>query len=321
MSEGDASPFPFPFSRIAVVGSGAVGCYYGGRLAEHGREVHFLMRSDLAAVREHGLKIRSDLVGDVHLRPVHAHGSTGEIGPVDLVIIAIKATSNDVLEDLIPPLLHEKTALLTLQNGLGNEEFLAERFGAERLMGGLCFVCLNRTAPGEIRHIDHGLVSLGEFSGEPRDRTRALHQEWLRCRVPCQLEQDLTAGRWKKLMWNVPFNGLAIASGGKDVAQILADPELYGRARALMEEIRDGAAGIGISIDAEFADKMISNSRSMGAYRPSSMIDFEAGREVEIDAIWAEPLRQATAAGKKLPELARLLGEIRARCGSVPQGD
>ena len=305
---------PVPFSRIAVVGAGAVGCYYGGRLAQRGHEVHFLMRSDLSHVREHGLNIRSASVGDFHLQPVLCHGSTEQIGPVDLVIIAIKTTVNAVLEKLLPPLLHEHTALLTLQNGLGNEEFLADRFGAERVMGGLCFVCLNRTAPGVIHHIDHGLVSLGEFSGEPRDRTRALQVEWKRSGVPCHLEPNLAAARWRKLMWNVPFNGLAIASGGKDVAQILADPGLFDRAQSLMEEIREGAAGIGISIEPSFADKMIGNSRSMGAYRPSSMIDFEAGREVEIDAIWAEPLRQAEAAGRHLPELSRLLDEIRARC-------
>ena len=318
MPQGDA--LPFPFSRIAVVGSGAVGCYYGGRLAEHGHEVHFLMRSDLAHVREHGLRIQSKLIGDAHLHRVHCHGSTGEIGPVDLVIIALKATANSALEDLIPPLLHERTTLLILQNGLGNEEFLAQRFGAERVMGGLCFVCLNRTAPGDIHHIDHGLVSLGEFSGEPRGRTHALQEELVRCGVPCHLEQNLAAGRWKKLVWNVPFNGLAIASGGKDVAQILADRGLFGRARALMEEVIEGAAAVGILIDAAFADKMIRNSRSMAAYRPSSMIDYEAGREVEVEAIWAEPLRQATAAGKALPELSRLLEEIRARCGSTPSG-
>jgi 2-dehydropantoate 2-reductase len=136
--------------KIAVVGSGAVGSYYGGMLAHSGEDVHFLMRSDLEAVRERGLSIHTR--GEkLHLAHTQAHGSTEEIGPCDLVIIALKATANIALEELLPPLLAENTALLTLQNGLGNEEFLAGRWGAERVMGALCFVCLNRTGPWSYR--------------------------------------------------------------------------------------------------------------------------------------------------------------------------
>ena len=153
-------PAHSPLGRVAVVGAGAVGCYYGGRLAQHGNDVRFLMRSDLAEVREHGLKILSPL-GDLTLA-VPAYGSTREMEECDLVLIAMKATSNEFLLELLPPLLHKDTALLTLQNGLGNEEFLAAHFGAKRVLGGLCFVCINRTAPGVVRHIAQGRVSLGE---------------------------------------------------------------------------------------------------------------------------------------------------------------
>jgi len=128
-----------PRFRIAVVGSGAIGSYYGGKLAYYGRDVHFLMRRDLHAVRKRGLHIRSKKE-NIHVAKVNCYTSTEEIGPSDLVIVALKATSNDALPALLPPLLHEKTALLTLQNGLGSEEFLAEHFGAEHVLGGLCFV-------------------------------------------------------------------------------------------------------------------------------------------------------------------------------------
>ncbi len=309
-----------PFApRIAVVGSGAVGSYYGGRLAEHGNEMHFLMRSDLEAVRAHGLRIHSTEAGDVHLPAVNCHASTDEIGPVDLIIVALKSTNNAALEALLPPLLHEQTALLTLQNGLGNEAFLAARFGADRVMGGLCFVCLNRVAPGEIHHIGHGLISLGEYAGGPRDRTRALHDELLRCGVPCSLENNLAEARWRKLVWNVPFNGLSIAAGGIDVEKILGDPDLFARTHRLMHEIIDGAAALGFEIEPDFVDKMIGNTQSMGAYHPSSLIDFQNGREVEIEAIWGEPLRQANAVGAELPELAALYREITAACASATQ--
>src|SRR6185312_11437952 len=129
--------------RIAVVGSGAIGTYYGGKLAAGGADVHFLVRSGFEQVRTNGIHIFGP-GEDVRISPVNVYRSTGEIGPSDLVLIAIKATANADLLKLIPPLLGEQTLLLTLQNGLGNEEFLAEHFGAERVLSGLCFICLRR---------------------------------------------------------------------------------------------------------------------------------------------------------------------------------
>src|SRR5258708_1791312 len=114
--------------KIAVVGSGAVGSYYGGGLARHGADVHFLMRGGLDAARRNGLTIRSTL-GDFHLPKVHAHARTEEIGPCDFVLVATKSTSNPALPPLIAPLIGPDTSIVTLQNGLGNEEFLASHFG------------------------------------------------------------------------------------------------------------------------------------------------------------------------------------------------
>ena len=157
----DASDCSFPSNpRIAVIGSGAVGCYYGGRLAQYGEDVHFLMRRDLEHVRTHGLQVHS-VHGDFSLPEVQAHSSTESIGPCDLVIITLKVTDNEALLELIPPLLKPDAMLLTLQNGLGIETWLAEHFGAEQVLGGLCFVCINRTAPGVIEHYSQGGSSWG----------------------------------------------------------------------------------------------------------------------------------------------------------------
>ena len=298
-----------PNYRIAVVGSGAVGGYYGAMLANAGRDVHFLMRSDLDHVRKHGLRVRSKH-GDFHLQGVNAQADTTAIGACDLVIIALKATSNEALDDLIPPLLHEHTMLLTLQNGLGNEEFLAQRFGAERVLGGLCFVCLNRTEPGHIHHIGAGTISIGEFTGYPLPRTHEVASEFKRSGVVCNVKQDLTKQRWKKLVWNVPFNGLSIAAGGIDVAQILADDRLKLRAKELMREVIRSAKLLGYDLPISLVEDQIDATKPMGAYKPSSLIDFLEGREIEIEAIWGEPLRQAKAAGAEVPELESLYEEI-----------
>lgn len=303
--------------RIAIVGSGAVGCYYGGRLAEQGQDVHFLMRSDFETVAREGLHLTSPL-GDAHLR-VQAYCSPLDIGPCDLVIIAIKTTSNAALLQLLPPLLHEKTVLLTLQNGLGNEDFLAHHFGPQRIQGGLCFVCINRTAPGQIHHIAQGRINLGEHSGPPTARTEALAELLRSSRIDCQVEKSLLAARWKKLVWNIPFNGLSIAAGGKDTAAILADPDLEQCVRDLMTEIITTARALGHNIRFELIHDMIERTRTMTQYRPSSLIDFEEGREVEIEPIWGEPLRQAETAGLTMPKLRALYQELQTRVAARPE--
>ncbi len=303
-----------PQWKIAVVGSGAVGCFYGGKLAALGQEVHFLMRSDLEHVLRRGLKLESAKERTVHLQGVRAHATTQEIGPCDLVLIALKATDRDALETLLPPLIGEGTALLTLQNGLGADEFLAERFGAERVMGGLCFVCLNRTAPGVVKHIAQGRIGLGEFSGLPLPRTHDVALLFKHAGVPCEVVGSLARERWRKLVWNVPFNGLSIAAGGVDTEAILADESLTYLARALMREVIGIARALGHELPSSLVDDQIRLTRGMGAYRPSSLIDFQEGRPVEVEAIWGEVVRRGFNAGAEVGRSEALYRLIRAAC-------
>lgn len=278
-------------------------------LAHAGQDVRFLMRADLDTVRRDGMVIFTKGT-EVRLPRVHCVRTTAEIGPVDLVIISVKATANRELERLLPPLIGEGTALLTLQNGLGNEAFLSERWGAERVMGALCFVCINRTAPGVIRHLDHGTISIGEFQQPVSDRARAVAGAFNAVDVEAHAVDDLGGERWRKLLWNIPFNGLSIAAGA-NVAEVLADAGLRSLARSLMDEVLDAARRLGHGIPDSFADWQIARSDSMGPYRPSSMIDFEMGHPVEVEAIWGEPLRQGLVAGARMPKLELLHGIIR----------
>jgi 2-dehydropantoate 2-reductase len=294
---------PFPQS-IAVIGAGALGSYYGAKLARQGADVRFLMRADLDAVRRDGLTVREQ--GEEWSLPAQAFGSTPEIGPVDLVLIGLKTTANADLDRLIPPLLHERTLLLTLQNGLGNEELLAKRWGAERVLGGLCFVCLNRVAPGVIEHYGHGTLSLGEYGRAPMERTQVIGGMFSTAGVETHVVQDLITERWRKLVWNIPFNGLSIATGGRTCDQLLADAGLKAQVRALMLETIAAAGALGHAIPADFADYQIERTYPMGPYKPSSMIDWQLGRAVEVESIWGEPWRQGSAAGAAVPRLELL---------------
>lgn len=288
--------------RIAVVGAGAIGSYYGAKLARAEADVNFLMRSQLEEVRRGGIDVR-EKEGGFRVANLKCYGTTREIGQCDLVLIALKTTANGALLELIPPLLHADSMLLTLQNGLGNEEFLAEHFGAGRVLGGLCFVCLNRVAPGVIEHYDVGRLAVGEYEGEPRERTCAVVELFVNAGVNCSLVEDLRVERWRKLVWNIPFNGLAVAAGGVTTDVILRDHDLHRATRALMTEIIDAANACGIPVSQNEAGLQLQRTGSLGAYKPSTLTDFEAGRPLEIDAIWGEPLRRARAAGASTPRL------------------
>ena len=309
-----------PRLRIAVVGTGAVGGYYGAKLAYYGRDVHFLIRSEVerAAVRRFGLQIKSRQ-GNFRVAKVQSYSTTSEIGQCDLVLIALKATANNALPELLPPLLGPNTRLLTLQNGLGNEEFLAERFGAERVLGGLCFVCLNKTAPGIIEHQGHGNIVLGESSGYPLPRTHDIAWEFKRCGVTARVVANLAEARWRKLVWNIPFNGIAVLATAQQragqapvsTADILADDSLSYLTRRLMEEVIAAARKLGHPISGDYADIQFKRTAEMGAYLPSTLLDYLAGRAIELEAIWGEPYRQAFNAGAEVGRLETCLQLLR----------
>nr|MBA3652382.1 2-dehydropantoate 2-reductase [Chthoniobacterales bacterium] len=296
-----------PNFRIAVVGSGAVGSYYGAKLAYFGRDVHFLVRSGLKEIRRFGIQVRAKKEG-FRLAKAHAYATPEEIGPCDVVLVALKATSNEDLRVLVPPLLHEKTIILTLQNGLGNEEFLAQNFGAERVIGGLSFICLNRTTPGQIECYDSGHIVIGEYTRYPQPRTHDLAWAFKHSGVVCRVTESLLRERWRKLVWNVPFNGLTIAAGGVTTREILARDSLRLAALGLMEEVIAAANRSGYELPSALALEQMKRTEAMGAYKPSTLLDWENGRAMEIEAIWGEPLRRARAAGAESPRLEQLYG-------------
>jgi 2-dehydropantoate 2-reductase len=314
--------------KIAVVGCGAVGSYYGAMLSRAGQDVYFLLRSDYEVVRRNGVTIHSPK-GDFNARP-HAARTPEEIGICDLVIIALKTTANSEFPKLLPPLVGSHTAVLTLQNGLGNEEALAKLFPPAQILGGLCFVCLNRIAPGVIQHLDHGLVMLGEFQRWPEPRTHDIASMIKHAGVVCKVADDLASAHWEKLVWNVPFNGLGVASAAGCEAllnppsvlsvtrrsclttnQLLDSGEWETLVRELMLEVIAAANALGHKLDLTLADKMIERTRTMGAYKASTLLDFERGQPLELESLFLEPLRQARAANVGTPRLAILCEVLR----------
>jgi 2-dehydropantoate 2-reductase len=294
-----------PGARIGIVGAGAVGCYYGARLAQADHDVHFLLRSDYAHVAAHGLNIASHH-GDFSLPSVNAAQSASEIGPVDLILVALKTTANHHLKELLQPMLKPSTIIITLQNGLGNEDSLAEFHPPEQIMGGVCFTCINRLAPGEIAHTAQGQIVLGEFAGTDMARVEQLAAVFQAAKIECKPTPSLMATRWRKLVWNTAFNGLSVAAGGVDCAQIVGSPALRQLAIELMTEFVALSTKLGFPLPAGYPETQITVTEAVGPYRPSTLIDHEMGREVEVESIWGEPLRRAEAAGIDCPRLSQL---------------
>lgn len=302
--------------KIGVIGSGAVGLYYGARFQRSGEDTHFLLRSDFDAISENGIRVRAS-DGNFHLESVQATRSTTEMGEVDLAIVAMKATSNEKLKALLEPVVGQQTAILCLQNGLGADAFLQSLFPDNLILGGLCFVCLNRVAPGVVKNYHLGSVAIGERGRPASERTKAIGRLFSEAGVSCRVSDDLRRMQWRKLVWNVPFNGLTIAAGGVTTDVIVSDEGLSGLARGLMEEIVAAAEKMGMELSRDLIEENIELTRTMGEYAPSSLVDYQAGRVVEVEAIWGEPLRQGLLAGAEMPRLEGLYRLLRLACHST----
>ncbi len=301
--------------QIAVIGTGAVGGYYGGRLQQAGFELHFLLHNDYAHVRDHGLVIESP-TGNFRLPEVNAYNNPDKMPQCDLAIIALKTTKNHLLPTILPQVVKAKGLVLTLQNGLSAESTVAACIGADRVLGGLCFLCSNKVLPGHIQHLDYGLVTLGEYrvDGRPGGITPRLEKLGAALQsadIPIQLIEDLLLARWKKLVWNIPFNGLSVARNAR-TDQLLADPETRRLCEILMQEVAKTAAACARPIDPAFIEKMMTDTEQMKPYAPSMKLDFDRGRPMEIESIYAQPLREAQAAGIAMPETEKLYGQLRA---------
>jgi 2-dehydropantoate 2-reductase len=311
--------------KIAVVGCGALGSYYGALLCRAGSRVHFLLRSDFDVVRKNGVWIES-AAGDFHVQPECARAPE-EIGPSDLVLIGLKTTANPVLPQLLPALIGPETAVLTLQNGLGNEAAVAAIVGAEKTLGGVCFVCLNRVAPGRVRHMAHGAIVMGEYGRTPQSRTHRICEMIVAAGVQCKVATSLEQAHWEKLVWNIPFNGLGVAGaagyeavvGGKmqpdaklqsclTTDLLLSDPRWEQLVRELMLETIAAARAKGLDVPESAAENQISRTRQMGAYKASTLIDFERGQPLELESLFLEPWREARSLGVPCPRLSALCG-------------
>ena len=293
--------------RYAIIGTGGLGGFYGGRLVRAGCDVHFLLHGDYECVRDHGLRIDS-VEGDFVLPRVCAYGRAHDMPRCDVVAVALKTTANDLLGELLPPVIADDGVVLVLQNGLGIEEQVAGIVGPDRVMGGLCFLCASKVGPGHIRHLDYGYITLAEYDSRHRpkgitERMRAIGGDFQAAGIRINYAEDLVLARWKKLVWNIPFNGLSVVLDAT-TDRIMANEHSRTLAEGLMREVAAAAgAAAGRDVPEAFIRSQLDDTAQMAPYSPSMLLDCRAGRPMEIEAIFGAPLRAAAAAGCPSPQI------------------
>ncbi|NEX23429.1 2-dehydropantoate 2-reductase [Thiorhodococcus mannitoliphagus] len=304
---------------FTILGTGALGGFYGARLLHHGFQVRFIAHSDADYMRQHGLRVDSPL-GDLHHFPVDVYRASDEIPQSDVVCVALKTTQNHQLVDLLRPLVRPGTVILNFQNGLTMEEALSEAFPDSPVVAGLCFLCSNKLGPGHIAHLDYGLVSFAPQDARGQAWVPRLMDAFASSGVKVERFPSLLKARWRKLAWNIPFNGLSVVLDA-NTDSIMRDPDARALAEQLMAEVALGAAACGAPFDAGFTAKLLEVTEAMTPYAPSMRLDYLAKRALEIEFMYDRPLREVAKLGVRLPAVEAIARQLHFLDRRNRQGD
>jgi 2-dehydropantoate 2-reductase len=288
--------------KIAVMGSGGVGGYFGARLAEAGAEVSFVARgAHLAAMREGGLRIESP-VGDAHLAAPRVTDDPRAIGPVDLVLFSVKLWDTETAAERIRPLVGPETAVLSLQNGVQKDEILRRLFGPERVMGGVCYIATAIARPGVIEHTGKmQRFVFGEHDGRRSQRAERLLELLQRGRVDVELSDDVRRAIWEKFVFLVGLSG-ATASTRRTIGPIRANPMTRAFLLDLMRETVAVGRAHGVALPEDFAEARLAFCDGLPAEMTASMHhDLERGNRLEVEWLAGSVAALGEAVGVPTP--------------------
>ena len=295
--------------KYAIIGTGAIGGFYGARLDKAGFEVHFLLHTDYQYVVDHGLTIDS-CDGNFTLPSPKVYDSTSEMPQCDVVIVALKTTQNHLLPSLLPPLLKPDTIILLIQNGIGVEADVQQLFPSQPIAAGMAFICSAKAGPGHINHQFYGNINIGNYSCHNPQRYNQMLADFRAAGIGAADVEYLEA-RWKKAVWNMPFNGMTVALN-TTTNRLLSCESTHRLIYDQMLEVIGAAQALGVkNLDTRFADKMIANTIKMPPYSPSMKLDFDFHRPMEINYLYTRPIAEAHAAGFAMPKLEMLEAELK----------
>lgn len=292
-----------------VIGTGAIGGYYGARLAQSGQEVHFLLRSDYEYVKANGLQVDS-CDGSFHLDNPWVYDQTKQMPKCDVVLVCLKSINNKKLQTLLPPLLKEDTLVVLIQNGIGVEQDVEQQFPGIQLAAGLAFICSAKTEPGHVNHQCYGQINLGNYSCKDEGRVNQVIADFNAAGVTAGLVEYHEA-RWKKAVWNMPFNGMTVVLKTQ-TNLLLQHPATRQLIYEQMMEVIGAAQHLGVkNLDESFAQKMLAMTDAMTPYSPSMRLDYDFHRPMEIHYLYTRPIQIAREAGYAMPKLEMLEAELK----------
>ncbi len=309
--------------KISILGSGAVGGYYGAKLVRAGHDVTFIARgAHLSAMRARGLEIRSPMVGDFTV-PVTAESDPSRVGPVDLVIVGVKAYDNDTALPLIAPMLGPQTAILPLQNGVDTVGLLASRYGEAPVLGGVTYIATALASPGVIEQTGtHRRIVFGEVFGTlPRlsARVHAIQQALVAADIQAEAVEDGRVPIWEKFIFLVSLAGFTGASR-LPIGPLWSDPAIRERFLDGCREIERLARAEGVPVAADIVEKISGYVGGLpGTMRSSLLIDLSQGKRIEVDELHGSVVRRAARAGVPVPIMSTLYAVLKPWAAGAPQ--
>lgn len=295
--------------KILVIGAGAVGGYYGGLLARDGADVTFVARGEyLAAIKESGLRIRSPQ-GDLTLR-VNAVEDPQEVGEVDLILMCVKAYDTETATAQCVKNIGKETTVLSLQNGVENEEIIGTIVGRERVLGGVVLIASEVNTSWEIIHYSFGKIIIGELDGRVSDRIQNISRIFKKSNIPCSLSDNIQLELWKKLVWNASFNSVSTITQST-LHDMMRCEESKRVIRIAMEEVLGVAKGVGHDIDTSVIENYFVEPERSREMRTSTLQDLLKHKPLEIDAINGVVVKKGEELGIPTPCNSTLYGLLK----------
>jgi len=286
--------------RIAVMGAGAVGAYFGAKLSASGHNVAFLARgAHLDALRREGLRVDS---AGANLRIQNAlfTNDPGKVAVADLILFCVKSYDTDAAVGALAPMIGSVTTILSLQNGVDNADQIAARWGEKHTLAGVVYLGSQLVGPGTIKHSAGGRIVFGELDGSVRDTTQSIERALTAAQIPCEISKDIRKAQWRKLLWNAPFCAIGCLTRAT-VKEIIESDSLRQLTVDCMNEVRQAARTQNVDLEAELLDETLNFSKSLGEFKPSMLQDLEAGKPLEYEAFNGIVVKLLRQAGKDAP--------------------
>jgi len=289
--------------EVIIVGTGAIGGFYGGKLAQSGARVSTVCRSDYEKIAKDGISIKSPL-GNFKYMPEQVIKKISDYkGNPDFIIVATKVLPEINIQEIIKEKVHPQTSIILLQNGINIEKPVAEAFPDNEIISALAFICVSRTAPGSVSHMDYGRLVIGKYPKGNSIKAEQIAALLKKSGINCTVEKDIILARWKKLIWNAPFNPISVIGGGISTKTMIETEECLSFVKRIMNEVAILAEKSGHPLPDGTIQNNIEDTLKMKPYKTSMLLDYENKRPMEVEAILGNTVRSAKRMGIDIPNI------------------